>query len=127
VGKARKLERGTVILVPLDDYHGNIEPHHAVVLSSTAACERGDKIIVAGVSTGYRTPLPPGQFYMDYIAGRPHPETGLSESCVVKGDWPNLVEQADIIQVFKRCSPAIVKGLIQFVNANPPPGFPSLS
>ena len=126
VGKTTALERGTIIRAPLDDFNGHIVPHHAVILSSTEWIKTGGPIVVAGVSTTYRHPLPAGQFLMDYMPGRPHPDTGLSESCAVKGDWLNVVDQSDIIAVFKRCKPRIVRDLIAFVNANLPPGTASL-
>jgi hypothetical protein len=127
VTKRSELERGSIIKVPLDDFNGTVAPHFAVILSSSEAINRGDPLVVAGISTIYKTPLPPGQFLIpDYTPGRPHPDTGLSESCAVKGDWINVIKQSDIIERFKKCRARIVKGLIEFVNANLPPGITSL-
>lgn len=126
MAKAKELKHGTIIRVPLDDFNGNVSLHHAVILSPQEAIIAGEQLVVAGVSTSYKIPLPPGQHLMDYTPGRPHPKTGLSESCAVKGDWLNIIDQADIVEVFDRCNARIVKKRIEFVNANLPPGFSPL-
>ena len=59
--KRKELERGSIIKAPLDDFNGTIASHFAVILSSTEAIKRGDPLVVAGISTIYKTPLPPGQ------------------------------------------------------------------
>ncbi len=126
MAKGCDLERGSIIKVPLDDFQGTVASHFAVILSSTEAIQKGDPLVVAGISTRDETPLPPGQFFMDYTPGRPHPETGLSESSVVKGDWINVIKQSDITDRFKKCKARTFKLLIEFVNANLPPSTPTL-
>jgi hypothetical protein len=123
VAKTNELKRRSIVMAPLDDFNGTVVPHFAVVLSPDDAIARGEPIVVAGISTTYKTPLPEGQFYMDYTPGSVHPMTGLSESCVVKGDWVNIIRRSDILSIVGQCKAATFRQLIQYINANLPPGL----
>ena len=101
---------------PLGRLTGN---HFAVVLSHENEINSEDEIWVAGISTNY-SPLNPedGVFPIkDYIPGRPHPETGLSEACAVKlKEWTVLVRKADLTFEGKHISKSLGRQLQAWID-----------
>ncbi len=112
-----ELKRGSIILAKLDDHSGKVSEHFAVVLTSSADIHRGATLVVAGISTSFRQPLPTNWFVIDHIPGGRHPMTGMSEACVVKADWLDSIDQADVIEVRGRTTARIVRQLLAWLNA----------
>lgn len=89
---AKPLQQGAIILAPLNDHHGAVSLHFAVVMTSDADIAAGADLVVAGISTSFLPlPLPPGWFALDSVPVIGHPITGLKEACVVKDDWRDIV------------------------------------
>ncbi len=91
-------EYGQIILVPVADGRGNIEPHPAVILSPTDQIVPGEKLRVVCVSTQLEDPRPSHHIPLPWQRPR-HPRTGLNKPNVAKCNWLARVDQGDVIKV----------------------------
>jgi mRNA-degrading endonuclease toxin of MazEF toxin-antitoxin module len=115
---AEEIKRGSIVLASLNDYHGKTSAHYAVVLTSSENIRHGSDLVVAGISTSFRHPLPPQWFALDtHPLG--HPITGLKEACVVKADWIDIVRQDEVICVQGRALARTVKQILAYIQQNP--------
>lgn len=93
------LKQGSIILARLDDHHGKLSKHFAVVLTKTEDILKGDDLAVAGISTSFRMPLPSNWLALNSKPGVGDKITKLRAACVVKADWLNVIKQSDVIMV----------------------------
>jgi PemK-like, MazF-like toxin of type II toxin-antitoxin system len=91
-------EYGQIILVPVADGRGNVEPHPAVIVSPNDPIPPGEKLRVVCVSTLLEDPCPPHHIPLPWQRPR-HPKTGLNKPNVAKCNWLVRVDQADVIKV----------------------------
>jgi len=91
-------EYGQIILVPVADGRGNVEPHPAVILSPSDQIVPGATLCVVCVSSQLEDPCPPHHIPLPWQ--RPHhPRTGLNKPNVAKCNWLARIDQGDVIKV----------------------------
>jgi hypothetical protein len=110
----KELKLGTIIRALLDDYHGKVSEHFAIVIASGDTIDRGDDLAVVGISTSFTLPLPKGCFFLDTQPGG-HPVTGLHEACVAKANWRDVVKQSNILEIRGRAPMSVVKQIVQYI------------
>jgi hypothetical protein len=91
-------EYGQIILVPVSDGHGNVQPHPAVILSPTEEIRLEDRLRVVCVSSQVEEPCPPHHVPLPWKRPR-HPKTGLNKPNVAKCNWLARVDQGDVIKI----------------------------
>jgi hypothetical protein len=91
-------EYGQIILVPVADGRGNVEPHPAVILSPTDQIVPAAKLRVVCVSSQLEDPCPPHHIPLPWQRPR-HARTGLNKPNAAKCNWLALVDQGDVIKV----------------------------
>jgi hypothetical protein len=109
---------GTIIYADLDDGNGKIEPHYAIVTDRQEAIDQGKDLAVIGISTSCLGPLQDGWFRMDSHPGG-HPRTGLSEACVAKANWRDVVPQNKIIRVAGRINRGLAEQIAEYIKNHP--------
>lgn len=108
----KPLKIGSIILAPLNDHHGKISLHFAVVMTSDADIAAGSDLVVAAISTSFLPlPLPANWFPVDSVPVIGHPITGLKEACVVKDVWRDIVRQIDVVEIRGRLQSRIFRQL----------------
>ena len=91
------LEFGRIVLAHVRDGHGNIKPHPAVIITSTAKLSAGAPIRVVCISTQVPSPLP--SYHVPIPWQRPwHPRTGLNKPNVAKCDWIETIAPDNILR-----------------------------
>ena len=91
-------EYGQIVLVPVDDGHGNTKPHPAVILSPTDQIVPGERLRVVCISTQVESPCP--SFHVPLPWQRPrHSRTGLNKPNVAKCNWLTTVDQDSVLKV----------------------------
>jgi hypothetical protein len=102
------ISTGTIVLAPVCDPNGTpVYHHYAVVLNPKIEILAGSDLRVAVCSTNMY-PLRSGWFPLPTKPGG-HAMTGLTEACVVKATWIQIVPQASVIAIRGRCPARIFK------------------
>jgi hypothetical protein len=80
-------------------------PHWCVVLNPQSEIDAGMDLRVAVITTNTgRPPLPSGWFEMPHAPeSGGHPITGLTEACVVKATWLQVIPQSSVLKLGKEC------------------------
>jgi hypothetical protein len=91
-----------------------IEPHYAVVLNPQSEIDAGADLRVAVCTTSFGSPLPSGWFPMPTRPGG-HTTTGLTDACVVKATWLDIVPQSSVIKVVDRATATVYKQVKNWV------------
>ena len=101
---------GTIILADVSDpFTGKeVGEHPVVVLTPQAEIDAGKDLVVAVCTTSFTYPLDSGWFDIPSKPGG-HETTGLSQACVAKATWIEVVPQSKVLKVMGRAPMAIVR------------------
>lgn len=114
----QEIKLGTIVYANLDDHHGNVSPHYAIVIDTQEAIDRGDDLAVVGISTTCA-----GRMQDDWFSMESHPEghprTGLKQACVAKANWRHAVPQRDILRISGRALVGTVRQIIDYIKNHP--------
>lgn len=101
---------GTIVLAEVNDPDSGkpAGEHPAVVLTPQADIDAGIDLVVAVCTTSFTYPLDSGWFEMPSKPGGDK-TTGLTEACVVKATWIEVVPQSSVLRVKGRAPMAIVR------------------
>ena len=94
---------GDIVIVKdlLDPQGRNPKDRRAVVLTKDGDLERGEPIVVAGITSRLQPPLGPEFVELPWQNPR-HPKTGCTKRCAVMCSWLAVVNPAAIITVSGR-------------------------
>ncbi|MGH7192920.1 MAG: type II toxin-antitoxin system PemK/MazF family toxin, partial [Candidatus Saccharimonadales bacterium] len=111
-----EIRLGTIILAEVSDpaTQQAVGPHFAVVLTRNAEIDAGVDLVVAVCTTSYSYPLKSGWFEMPSKPGG-HELTGLSEACVAKATWLEVVPQAKVLKTKGRAPVSITKQILNWL------------
>lgn len=106
---------GTIILAPVNEPSGKpAGDHFAVVLNAQSEIDAGADLRVAVCTTSFDLPLRSGWFDIP-TKPRGHAITGMSEACVVKATWLQVVPQADVIKIKGRAPASILRQILNWL------------
>ena len=114
----QEIRLGKIIYANLNDHHGNVNPHNAIVIDTQESIDRGDDLHVIGISTSCAGPLQPRWFAME-THPEGHPRTGLKQACLAKADWRDIVRQSEILRIKGRVRIGLARQIIEHINNHP--------
>lgn len=116
MGKSSELRTGSIILAPVRAPEGTpLDPHPALVLNEQKEIDAGLDLRVAVCTTSCNRPWPSGWFQMPATPVIGHPITGLTQACVVKATWIDIVPQAVVIKVYGRSTRQVFKQVVNWI------------
>ena len=107
---SQQIRFGAIILAEVNDPQNGkpVGAHPAVVLNPQADIDAGVDLVVAVCTTSFTYPLDSGWFDMPSKPSG-HETTGLTEACVVKATWIEVVPQPQVLKVVGRTPMSIVR------------------
>ena len=118
MGSNKKLLQGSIIWVDVRDPVSGAPAgeHPAIVLNVQAEIDEGIDLRVAVCSTSFSLPLPSSWFAMPTLP-QPggHPQTGLTDACVVKATWLDIVPQQAVRKSTHRCPVTIFRQIMNWL------------